>query len=108
MPGSGIVAGGPAGLLCAWKHFWSTGGAGLQAQGYLSMDKFANSESQRPASPASPPLACPRDLAAFGAPAVRFPWRGEEGSGCWHLLVRTLRLPSCSVEIMRVPACLFG
>lgn len=71
--------------------------------GILSTDNFANSESRRPASPASPPLACPRGLAAFGAPAVRFPWRGEEGSGCWHLLVRTPRLPSCSVEIMRVP-----
>lgn len=86
-----------------------SGGRGLQAPGYLSVDNFANSGSLRPASPASPPLACSQHLAAFGSPPVRFPWRGALGSGCWHLLVRTRRLPSCSVEIMRVPVCrLFG
>lgn len=57
------------------------GGAGLQAQGYLSMDNFAKSESRRPASPASPPLACPRGRAAFGAPAARFPGVGRRGQG---------------------------
>lgn len=72
---------------------------GCRARGILVLTTLLTQDPAVVPPQRTHPLPLPR-LAAFGAPTVRFPQRGAQGSGCWHLLARTWRLPSCSAEIM--------